>query len=287
MNNFFKVLGCLTLMGCSSFDMGTTELPKPETAEDFTVEDFGIKPGGDFYDSSIIVSPNPLFSYPNTVFSPSIDITNDTAFNISNKSRFIVVNIPAQTLRAFDDGEEVLRTKVILGKPSTSTPTQRSNITSLKLNPDWHAPRGGNIERTYTQMIRNGEENKLREIGIDWYRAGRGYQFYQKPGPQNVLGRIKFEMFSPSNTYLHDTNRRDLFNMAERFISFGCIRVEEWDKLAAWMMGTTELELNQYLEKNTATEFINIDDVEIHIVYWTSEIRDGQSIIWPDYYGRN
>ena len=247
-------------------------------------DEFGVR---DFEQpSGVIVSDSPLFSEP--YFNPffAADISRDTAFNVSNKSRFVVVNIPSQTLRAFDNGKEVLRTKVILGKPSTPTPTQVSSITRLKLNPDWHAPRGGNIERVYTAKLRNGEENKLREIGIDWRRAGNGYQFYQPPGPNNVLGKIKFEMFSPSNTYLHDTNRPDLFNLPERFISFGCIRVQEWDKLAAWMMGSTERELNQYLVENTDLEFINIDDVEIHIVYWTSEIRDGRNIIWPDYYGR-
>lgn len=276
----------ILLAGCSSFDepappplVQITPLPQ----EDFSLSD--LSPNG------IIVPPGALFGNPDNLhngLSISRNIENDTARNYSNSDRFIVVNIPAQNLRVFENGEEVLRSKVIVGKPTTRTPTQRSVITSLKLNPDWHAPAGGNIERTYTNMIRDGKAEKLTEINISWYRRPNGsYQFYQPPGELNVLGRIKFEMNSPSNTYLHDTNRPDLFNLPERFISFGCIRVQEWDNLAAWMLGWKTHELIEYLDNSHDTEFMNIDDVEIHIVYWQTEILDGREVSWPDVYNKN
>lgn len=211
----------------------------------------------------------------------------DTALTLSNEKRFIVVNLPSQTLRAFEDGKEVLRSRVIIGKPSTPTPTQKSHITSIKLNPDWHAPARGGIERTYTAMIRRGEEDKLRAIHIDWRRRSDGsYQFFQKPGENNVLGRVKFEMYSPSNTYLHDTNRPDLFNLDERLISFGCIRVQKWDELAAWMMGISKWELMDISLSTNETKRINIDKTPIYIVYWTTETIDGRTMEWPDIYNK-
>jgi murein L,D-transpeptidase YcbB/YkuD len=220
-------------------------------------------------------------------YNPDVDNSFDTALSVSDEERFIVVNLPSQTLRAFENGREVLRSRIIIGKPSTPTPTQRSTITSIKLNPDWHAPPRGGIERTYTQMLNRGEADKLRSIHIDWRRRSDGsYQFFQRPGENNVLGRVKFEMYSPSNTYLHDTNRPDLFNLDERLISFGCIRVQKWDELAAWLMGVSKYELMDITLSTNETKRVNIDKTPIYIVYWKTETIDGQTVNWPDVYNK-
>lgn len=293
------ILGLLTLVGCGTATRPLTDFnsaqPLPEPQPEMDDTDLSVYTG----------TPGSLFSKPfdpldygieeaprvrNYSLSEDLSRTNpnDTALTVSDKNRFIVVNIPAQTLRAFENGQEIVRSKLILGKTTTRTPTQISRITSLKLNPDWHAPAGGGIERAYTARLRKGEADELRAIHIDWYKRPNGtYQFYQKPGPNNVLGRIKFEMYSPSNTYLHDTNRRDLFNLSERFISFGCIRVQKWDELAAWMLNTPVSDFREYIAFNEYMHRKNIDPVEIHIVYWTEEIVDGQQVQWPDYYNRN
>lgn len=280
----------LLTSNCANYFESNQVIPTTPPTPSVVTEEFGLE---DFNFERGLITPTEslfgrsIYSFPQQTYRFN-NVENDTARNYSNADRFIVVNIPAQTLRVFENGEEILRSKVIVGKPSTRTPTQRSRITSLKLNPDWHAPAGGNIEKTYTAMIRNGEEQKLRDINIDWYRRPNGsYQFYQRPGETNVLGRIKFEMFSPSNTYLHDTNRPDLFNLEERFISFGCIRVDKWDELAAWMLGWDTTQLLSYLDENKSTEIKYIDEVEIHIVYWTHEILVGQEVYWPDIYNKN
>lgn len=291
MKKFLLLIG-IGLAGCSAVTpqkiLPAASLPTispPSSQEEFSVNDLEYDRSRDYWgkswnnNSTLFKS----FEVPRTYDN----VENDTARNLSSANRFIVVNIPSQTLRVFENGKEVLRSKVILGKTATPTPTQHSTITSVKLNPNWTAPAGGNIERTYTRMIQDGKADKLREINIDWHKRPNGsYQFFQKPGKLNVLGQVKFEMYSPSNTYLHDTNRPDLFNLAERFISFGCIRVEKWDELAAWMMGWDKIELLNYLEKNKNTEHKNIDNVEIHIVYWTNETLDGRNIQWPNHYNR-
>ena len=265
----------LILSGCGVFrDYDVNLMPDRPTTDDFELSDLESVSG------DLDVGPTtPMYIPP--------DISNDTALTVSDKSRFIVVNIPSQTLRAFEDGREVLRSRVIVGRPNTPTPVQVSEIYSIKLNPDWHAPRGGNIERTYTSRLRSGDAAGLRAINIDWYQRPNGtYQFFQRPGPHNVLGMVKFEMHSPSHTYLHDTNRPDLYNLNERLLSFGCVRVEHWDILAAWMLGWEPNDLHEYLKNNTHTEWKNIDNFEIHIVYWVNEIVDGRSMTWPNVYNR-
>lgn len=302
MIKIFKILAIMALLAsCSTIGDYTDSTPKkPKTRSEIILPE----PEMDGNNVENWVMPNgsgPIFTQPFIDYSnpqsalaypgynrPAYTNPNDTALTVSNKERFIVVNIPSQTLRAFENGQEVIRSKLILGKPTNRTPTQRSRITSLKLNPDWHAPVGGGIERTYTRYLNEGRGDELRAIHIDWRRRSNGtYQFFQPSGPNNVLGRVKFEMYSPSNTYLHDTNRPDLFNMNERFFSFGCIRVQEWDDLAAWMLNMSTRDFVDYLLTNTHMHHKNIDPVDIHIVYWTNEIVDGQERSWPDIYNRN
>ena len=37
--------------------------------------------------------------------------------------------------------------------------------------------------------------------------------------------------------YLHGTNKPQLFDKEHRALSHGCVRVEKWDEVAAWVLG--------------------------------------------------
>lgn len=213
----------------------------------------------------------------------------DTASQISDEGRFIVVNIPAQNLRVFEGGVEVLRTPVIVGNENSQTPVFRTRITGIKLNPSWTVPPRGGIERRYTQKVRSGDVEGFKEIGIEWSsRPDGSLQFWQPAGPDNVLGQLKFEMHSPNHVYLHDTNRRDLFGLADRTISNGCVRVKGWDHLAAYVLGNRVSDVMTMLEDNT-TRVINVSPISVYFIYHTEEIMDGVLVKHDDIYdkGRN
>jgi murein L,D-transpeptidase YcbB/YkuD len=58
----------------------------------------------------------------------------------------------------------------------------------------------------------------------------------QKPGPNNALGLIKFDMPNRYDIYLHGTPAMELFEQPRRDFSHGCIRVEDPVALAEWVL---------------------------------------------------
>jgi hypothetical protein len=140
------------------------------------------------------------------LWTAGIDLT------VPRHGKFIFVNIPAYELIAFEDGKPLFRSRVVVGKPESATPDLISYMTGLKFNPDWTPT---------PSMIRN-------EAAV-----------YIPAGPNSPLGRIKFELDNDQWIYLHDTNRKSLFDREMRARSHGCVRVEQFKQLAAWVDGVT------------------------------------------------
>lgn len=123
----------------------------------------------------------------------------------------ILVNVPAYELVAFDNGVPVMRSRIIVGSPVNPTPILDTAVSRVTFRPTW---------RPTPDMIKTGEyEDKL------W-----------PPGADNPLGLAAVRLDPGMLIYLHDTNRRDLFNRKGRAMSHGCIRVERWDGLIAWIL---------------------------------------------------
>ncbi len=125
----------------------------------------------------------------------------------------ILVNIPSFELIAFEDGRPVLRSRVIVGRnvAGDRTPTMDTRTSVVRFRPTW---------RPTPMMVRRGQ-HKDRV----W-----------PPGPNNPLGLLAIRLEPGLLIYLHATNRPSLFDEDDRALSGGCIRVERWDELAAWVL---------------------------------------------------
>jgi murein L,D-transpeptidase YcbB/YkuD len=51
------------------------------------------------------------------------------------------------------------------------------------------------------------------------------------------MGAIKFMMSNEYGIYLHDTPNKALFSSEGRWVSNGCVRVEDAGRLARWIFG--------------------------------------------------
>jgi murein L,D-transpeptidase YcbB/YkuD len=73
---------------------------------------------------------------------------------------------------------------------------------------------------------------------VDWKKYSRGipYKVQQGSGEKNALGVIKFNFANPYQVYLHDTDQRRLFGNSYRALSHGCVRVQQWQKLAGLVL---------------------------------------------------
>lgn len=161
--------------------------------------------------SAPAATTNPISDEPR--ISGLAAVLQGIGVDVPARGKFIVVNIPSFELVALQDGKPVLRSRVIVGRPSTPTPELATGIWAVKFNPSW----------TPTPSMARVEG--LRPV---------------PPGPNNPLGRILFELDNDQLIFLHDTNDRALFERPRRAFSHGCIRVEQARALAAWVLDETE-----------------------------------------------
>ena len=181
-------------------------------------------------------------------------------FEVPERGKAIIVNIPAYELVAFEDGVPVLRSTVIVGTPWNPTPVLRTHTTTVRFRPTW---------RPTPEMVASGEyEDRL------W-----------PPGPTNPLGLAAIRLESGLLVYLHDTNRRDLFDQPARALSHGCIRVQLWDRLIAWLLDT-DLATVHALGNGSRTFDWPTPPIPVTLAYlrvWPH--ADGRVLRHPDIYG--
>ena len=165
---------------------------------------------------------------------------------------FIAVNLPSFRLWAFKaaDAAPVLATRVIVGKAvRTQTPLFIGTLRYIEFNPYWNVPSSILRDEIVPALLRDPGylvKNDMEVAGsgaqtvdaatLAALRAG-SLRVRQRPGPKNALGGIKFALPNTMNIYLHSTPARALFARSRRDFSHGCIRVEDTEALANFVLG--------------------------------------------------
>ena len=76
---------------------------------------------------------------------------------------------------------------------------------------------------------------------------------------------------------------KDLFAQDDRDLSHGCIRLQDADRLADWMLGHDPQSASSAPEQNVQLP----TPVPIYITYLTAQANDGQLSFIDDIYGRD
>ena len=233
----------ISLSACS--DITYVTQPPPPQSTDQTV----IKPS---------VPPPTMVEYLKTL--PKTYEVNENINQFSRirpQGKYVVVNIPAFELVAYENDKELFRSKVIVGKSSTRTPKITTNITRIKFNPDWTPT---------PNMISNAIAHNKK------------VPKYTRPGDKNPLGLLKFELDNNMDIYLHDTDKHSLFNKDIRGYSHGCIRVEKYVDLAAWALNTKPAEI-QSIINSSKTTYRTTDIIPVYIIYMTYWKNESGNIV--------
>ncbi|MFI8418226.1 L,D-transpeptidase [Serratia sp. NPDC078593] len=222
-------------------------------------------------------------------------------------SNGIMVNIPNYSLSYYQNGTEVLSSRVIVGRPSRKTPMMSSALNNVVVNPPWNVPttlvredivpkamRDTSYFRKHGYTILSGWSNDAEVIDpsmIDWSRVSARnfpYRIRQAPGASNSLGRFKFNMPSSDAIYLHDTPNHNLFQKDIRALSSGCVRVNKASDLANMLLqdaGWNNSRVSSTLKQGNTT-FVNIRQrIPVKLYYltaWVSE--DGKPQFRTDIY---
>jgi murein L,D-transpeptidase YcbB/YkuD len=189
--------------------------------------------------------------------APQMYVDSVAGAQIPLHGRYVLVDAASARLYMIADGRVQDSMKVIVGKPETPTPELKSVLNYETLNPYWHvtpdlaqtliAPRV--LKDGYAYLTERGydvvsgwgpDAQLLAPDSVDWkaVAAGTARVFVrQRPGPANSLGHFKFDLPQGDGIYLHDTPKKELFAQDARNLSHGCVRLEDAERLARWLLG--------------------------------------------------
>lgn len=215
---------------------------------------------------------------------------------------FVLVDIAGYRLSYFRPDGQIWRSRIVVGRPYRRTPSLRSEITHLTVNPTWTIPPTikredvlpkvrqdlGYLWRERIQVL-SPSGTTLDPWDVDWDNPGN-IVLRQAPGPQNALGRLVIRFPNDHMVYLHDTPAQDLFSREQRAFSSGCIRVENIRELGQLLFDDTHSghDLERRIASDETQNVRLAKRMPVIIHYWTvNPGEDGELSFRPDIYERD
>ncbi len=227
-------------------------------------------------------------------------------------SRYVWVNLPGYYMQLFEDDTVKITSKIICGKPLTRTPLLTSSIYNMVTYPQWTIPtsiivkeilpgikRDSAYLRKKGYSLIDGEGNEIDPASVQWskYHKGIPYKVVQGSGDDNALGILKFNFSNKYAVYLHDTNQRYLFAQSVRSLSHGCVRVQEWQKLAYDIIRNEDTDsmkvsvkldsLDSWLKRKVKRTLTIKNKLPVYIRYFTCDGKDNGIVFYDDMYGED
>ncbi len=226
--------------------------------------------------------------------------------------KYIWVNLPSFYLRLQDKDSVKLVSKIVCGKPHTRTPLLNSNVSELITYPQWTVPNSIIVKEILPAVKKNPgylakkdfslvdkDGNEVDPYTVEWSKYSKGipYRVVQGSGDANALGVLKFNFPNKYAVYLHDTNQRYLFGQPVRTLSHGCVRVQEWEKLAAYIIRNDRKEvdgkiplldsMNAWLDRKEKHSIAVKNRLPVFIRYFTCEGKANGIVFYDDIYGED
>lgn len=229
--------------------------------------------------------------------------------------RAIVVNVPNQMLYALNaDGSVAETMKIGVGKKETPTPITKGSVTAIKYFPDWTASPSIGLERidfrvtqgsALVKDLRDGSlwrpdrrvddlfmAVKLDDTGADTDEerqfttrdiTSQRAAFYIPPSTTGPMGKMKFEVSGTDGYYLHDTPDHSVFDGDDRLVSHGCVRVSDMPRLARWVTGATEADIESELGEEVL-RYEAVKAVDVYFTYFLETDFEGAPMRHKDVY---
>jgi len=220
----------------------------------------------------------------------------------------IIVNIPEFRLYAGNLPPQRVVVGVAFGEKET--PVFSSLLTEVVFHPSWTVPMSiqkkelvEKIAKNPSTYLKKHDFEVIDRAGVvvaagpvsktvlDSLRHGRLY-LRQKPGPGNSLGAVKFNMPNSHSVYIHGTPSRAGFEQSRRDLSHSCIRVEDPEALAVWVLRDqpewTPERIRAAIE-GTETTVVRLDNpIPVLLQYGTAAVEeDGEVRFFDDIYFRD
>ncbi len=168
--------------------------------------------------------------------------------------RFVMANIPAMAVETVENGVVATRHNAGVGKIDRQSPVMMTKAIDINFNPYWTVPasiirkdliprmqKDANYLNDHKIRIFNKEGQELQSDQVNWNSLEAiNYRFRQDPGGDlNSLGVVRININNPYGVYMHDTPEKGIFGDDDRFVSSGCIRVQNVRDYVTWLLKDT------------------------------------------------
>jgi len=235
----------------------------------------------------------------------AVNMERARALPAGGGQRYILVDAGAARLWLYENGKVRDTMRAIVGSKAQETPMIAALMRYAEVNPYWNIPPDLVQERIAPRVLNEGtaylaskryqvlsdwsdQAQVVDPATVDWKAVAEKREtprVRQLPGADNSMGEIKFMMPNDMGIYLHDTPGKALFEQADRWISNGCVRVEDARRLAAWLFG----EMPQGKSPDQEERVDLSDPVPVYITYLTAAPAEGDGgiVFRADPYGRD
>jgi murein L,D-transpeptidase YcbB/YkuD len=223
----------------------------------------------------------------------------------TESGRYILVDAGSARLWMYENGRPVDSMRVIVGSHATETPMMAALLRYVSLNPWWNTPPELAQKSVAPGVLREGlkyltdrdyqvlsdwtdDARPIDPAAVDWQAVADGkvqVRLRRGPGPWNSMGDMKFNMPNDFGIYLHDVPdpERELFTKDDRWISNGCIRLEDAHRLAKWLFGELPHAKDPKAEENVDLP----EPVPVYVTYLTAEAGANGPKFRADPYNRD
>lgn len=204
---------------------------------------------------------------------------------------YIQVNIPEFQLKVYEGRNKAFDMKIIAGDEGTNTMMFAGDLNQVVFSPYWNLPKSIVQKEILPALKRDPgylRKHNMEKVG----NSDNPPSIRQKPGPGNALGKVKFLFPNSYDIYLHDTEAKNLFNAKNRAFSHGCIRLEDAEKLANYVLRAdsewTPEKINKAMNSKKE-QFVRVKrPVPVIITYFTAWVDEtGKIQFREDVYGHD
>ena len=164
--------------------------------------------------------------------------------------RFVMANIPAASVETVENGVVFSHHVAGVGKIDRQSPVMQTKAIDINFNPYWTVPASIIRKDLIPKMqadanylsdnhirIFNKDNQEVPSSSINWHSMdATNYRYREDPGINNSLGVVRININNPYGVYMHDTPTKGVFGDDFRFVSSGCIRVQNVRDYVAWLL---------------------------------------------------
>jgi murein L,D-transpeptidase YcbB/YkuD len=214
----------------------------------------------------------------------------------------VFINEPAFTASFIDGGEEKLKMRVVVGRPTNQTAFFFRDAETVDFHPYWGIPQSilvnemlprlrsdpGYLDRAGYEVT-DAKGRRVPSASIDWGAYGSKIPFdvRQEPSEANALGELKILFPNKHAIYMHDTPQKEFFKRDVRALSHGCVRLADPRGMAAAVLGVSRDYIAEKLKGGHSEEKVT-RKIPVYVSYFTAwPTMDGKVEYFDDIYDRD